>query len=1016
MTYLIIHLSDIHIKSASNPILLRSKEVASAAFKHLPNASHIFLAVSGDIAFSGRTEQYKLATDFIEGIQTELKQEYQGEISIIVCPGNHDCDFEKNTPSRDIFLQHLENKGTDKIDNAIIEACIAPQSDFFAFQTAIETSSPSNKAILWRRTTFENNGKTIAFNSINLAWNSKLKEAPGSINFPLQTCEPIDDKANTEIVMMHHPLNWINQHSYREFRTHIRKLASIVITGHEHQGTAGLNIDFESGQSAYIEGGVLQNEKYTLEDSSFNIILIDPIEDQFSYSKLIWNGTLYKEQEQGAWSNLFRLPEKTKNNFNISPSFQQKLDDPGIYLKHPVKPTLFLHDIFIFPDLRRMGESEDRRRSYVSSKRLTDPTTLSNGAIIEGDEKCGATSLLLTLYKEYHNRGYTPILIEGKHIKAYSPRDIDSQIKKAIIEQYSQADVPFYENLSASQKIILIDDLDDSPIKSNQTQAKVVSEFKKRCAHIIVTVSDLFEIKELVDLDGVPDLSTLTHYKLMPFGHALRGQLISRWLHLGADGTASDGVMIERYDALERQMDAIIQKSVIPSAPLYLLTLLQSIDSGRSGDFKNSALGHYYHYLLTEAFQSVGIKPEKLTEYFQYTSNLAWEFHQLGKSSILTEEFQNFNGNFSRKWHTVDATTRLKTLTDSKVLFTNGDEISFRYPYIYYYLKGIYLSENLQDLSIRAYIEKCCHHLYVRDHANTVLFLAHHTTDDFVLRTIAAGLNNLFRKNLPLRFESDTDCARRIIDSAPTLSYTGEKPTAFRAKANEYRDELDNGSDGLAESEEPTNDLSLLAQMTMLFKTMEILGQVLKNQYSKIQRPRKQELIEDLFNAPLRALGDFFKYFNDNPDALIADIEKAIAKKGKSVSEDQRNQLARKVVAGVIQAVTFSFVLRAAQSANSESLIEDISAVVKNNKSIAFKIIETGVHLDSAKPIRKSELKMLNSECKGDLIATQVLRLFALNHLYMFKTSEQDMQWLSKELNIDLSFQHAIAYQDRRNH
>jgi hypothetical protein len=36
-----------------------------------------------------------------------------------------------------------------------------------------------------------------------------------------------------------------------------------------------------------------------------------------------------------------------------------------------------------------------------------------------------------------------------------------------------------------------------------------------------------------------------------------------------------------------------------------------------------------------------------------------------------------------------------------------------------------------------------------------------------------------------------------------------------------------------------------------------------------------------------------------------------------------------------------------------------------------------------------------------------------LNRLYMFKTSEQDMQWLNGELNIGLGIQHAITYQQQ---
>ena len=49
--------------------------------------------------------------------------------------------------------------------------------------------------------------------------------------------------------------------------------------------------------------------------------------------------------------------------------------------------------------------------------------------------------------------------------------------------------------------------------------------------------------------------------------------------------------------------------------------------------------------------------------------------------------------------------------------------------------------------------------------------------------------------------------------------------------------------DGLVENEEVSKELSLIAKMTMLSKTTEILGQVLKNQYSKIERVRKTEII-----------------------------------------------------------------------------------------------------------------------------------------------------------------------------
>lgn len=68
MTAVILHLSDIHIKSSHDPILKRANNIAVCTFSSLPSASSVFIVVSGDIAFSGRADQYALADTRRSGI------------------------------------------------------------------------------------------------------------------------------------------------------------------------------------------------------------------------------------------------------------------------------------------------------------------------------------------------------------------------------------------------------------------------------------------------------------------------------------------------------------------------------------------------------------------------------------------------------------------------------------------------------------------------------------------------------------------------------------------------------------------------------------------------------------------------------------------------------------------------------------------------------------------------------------------------------------------------------------
>jgi hypothetical protein len=351
-------------------------------------------------------------------------------------------------------------------------------------------------------------------------------------------------------------------------------------------------------------------------------------------------------------------------------------------------------------------------------------------------------------------------------------------------------------------------------------------------------------------------------------------------------------------------------------------------------------------------------------------------------------------------------------LLNSKVLSKAGDEYSFRYPYIYFYLKGLYLSKNLTNLDIRSMISHWCKHLYVRDYANTILFLAHHTNDEFLLNSISNSLNDLFSDRKPITFEGDTAGIKSLIEGAHELQYIGGQPEEHRNRNNEIQDRDRDDNDGLMQEEEVSTSLSLVAKMTMLFKTIEILGQILKDQYAQIERPIKKELINELFSGPLRAIADFYDYVGKNPDALITEIEESIKRKNLGHDETQRRLSAQKVAAHIMQLITCGFLMRAANSVSSENLSQDVYAVVCK-KEISFRLIELAILLDSPKSIPRQKLEDLYRDQKKDLIVGQVINMMVLRRLYMFHTSESDMQWLHNTLEIDINRQHSINYNEK---
>lgn len=996
----ILHLSDIHIKSASDPILTVAKKIATAAYEYARDARLLFIVISGDIAFSGAKGQYDLAAAFLKEIKANLEVELKCNVEFIVAPGNHDCNFNSSNGTRNILVELLANQNPPQVDDSIIESCLIVQSEFEEFREQIESVKPSGVDRLWSEYQYNVDGTEVIFDVLNISWISQLNENK-SLYFPIHRYSRREWRtADLRLLVFHHPLNWYAQAMYQPFRSFVRRMGNIVMTGHEHQGNVGINDDTESGKSAYLEGCVLQNEG-TISDSCFYIVCIDLDGKQYKAVRVAWNGNLYAKVDDGSWSSYRDLPAKENGLYSLQESFLDVLEDTGAYFWRGSR-DIALSDIYVYPDLSAQN-FQDEREARISAQTLLQPKAIVGGVIISGDEKSGRSSLLHQLFRSYHQRGYFPVLIDARRLKNLAGDAIDEAIRSAVSEQYGPARVESFQQQPRSAKLLLVDNFDDSHVAIRSRSSALLKILETRFAQYVITVGEGFEIRELTegDADGKP--IKVRQYKLQPFGYVLRAKLIEKWFRLPGGDLRDATEMAGLCDRAEKIMNSAMARGVIPSVPLYLLTLLQSIEGGHSGEFRESALGHYYQFLMSEALQKKKVKPDRLTEIFQYCTQLAWFFHLSKADELDQSDLRKFNESFCREWHTVDFRERLDLLTAARILTSRDERYSFRYPYVYYYFKGQYLSDNLSSVQIREYISRCCSHLYVKDYANTVLFLVHHTNDDYVLQSIAEALRGLFRERAPITFIGDTGPIRNLIESAPKLLYSGGKPEEHRIERSRVRDELEKEEPLLLD--EQAGGLSLGCQLTMMSKTVQILGQVLKNQYSRIPRKRKGELLRDLFDAPLRAVADLVAYCETSPDVLINEIDQELRRRSKVSDDDKRRKIAKRVVAMVIEMCTWGLVMHAVEAVSSDDLKEDIHEAAQKNNSLAYRLIELAIELDSPKALPRRKIKELNRDVGQELVPSRLLRLAVLQRLYMFRTTENDMLWLNGELDFDMSVQ-----------
>ena len=329
MTAVVLHRSDIHIKSQNDWILDKAKPIGACLYPSLTDASVVFVIVSGDIAFSGKEHQYVEAEKFLREIKATIRAERELPVHFILCAGNHDCDFDLGNRTRTLALNGVR-ADPSQFDDSILETGAALQVSYRAFVEKLV--SPGETRVgdeLWTCHRFTVEDKEIVIDSINVAWCSNLHEEPGSLIFPHERyAKHLHDSTEIRLSILHHPLDWFSQASYRAFRELIRGVANVVLSGHEHVGGVGEDLHSESGHSAYIEGCVLQESRP--QESSFNVVLLNLDDGTYRSTRYQWSGAgSYGATDVGSWSDFRAIPKKARNAFEINESFAQLLSDPG---------------------------------------------------------------------------------------------------------------------------------------------------------------------------------------------------------------------------------------------------------------------------------------------------------------------------------------------------------------------------------------------------------------------------------------------------------------------------------------------------------------------------------------------------------------------------------------------------------------------------------------------------------------------------------------------------------------
>ncbi|MDR2554661.1 MAG: toll/interleukin-1 receptor domain-containing protein [Fibromonadaceae bacterium] len=405
---------------------------------------------------------------------------------------------------------------------------------------------------------------------------------------------------------------------------------------------------------------------------------------------------------------------------------------------HADKGTVFLDDIFVYPNLTKMDEVTDREKT-IDSEIFIEEFYKNKKILLAGENQSGKTALCKKIYTKLKETGFIPIYLKDAKFEG----KIGNIIETALNKQYENKTNFNYEN--NMERIVLI--IDDFYILSDKNRfMKKISYFGNQ----IIVVDDI----STFNFRDEALTKQYSRYSIKPYGPKKRNSLIRKWISMNKEYDNNDD-NYKLIDAKTEFVDNLFKKTVgkggLQSYPFFILSLLNIFETTSSKlDTEFTSQGHCYQTLIYLYLRKENVKNEDLDMYFNFLPEMANYLFEKNTKELAQMDFTDFWERYEKNYNAYRGQkVLLETLHNSKIFLKNNfGNYVFEYDYLYYYFIAKYLSEHIESkLDI---IKNMITNLHKRENAYILIFLFHHTKNDKIIEELLKAAKFIFDSIEPI--------------------------------------------------------------------------------------------------------------------------------------------------------------------------------------------------------------------------------------------------------------------------
>ncbi len=557
-------------------------------------------------------------------------------------------------------------------------------------------------------------------------------------------------------------------------------------------------------------------------------------------------------------------------------------------------------------------------------------------------------------------------------------------------------------------KVLLIDDFEKSTLNK-----KYKNKFLENCDNIfnsiIITCHSSFDfIASEVEL-----LSDYNYYELLNLGHQKREELIKKWLSLAVEETIEDEELYKEISLFKSQVDTVIRNNILPATPINLLILIQIFEANHKQNISLTSFGHCYQELIYQALNNVKVKKDDYDKYFNVMTELAWYMH-LNREGLRASELESFFINYEKEYLKVDKEIIIHKLKEAYILKEQESLLSFKYPYIFYFFIAKKVADDFHNIAqIDEEVDYLLENLHREDFANILIFITHHSKEQWITDKIKRVMDDLFSDNESATLKrEDLVFIESILNEIPELVIEQRNTIEEREKYNKQLDEIDRYNNEEPLNNEKNEPKDILSIVNKTLKGIDISGQIIRNRYASLPKNRLEQLAGDGIESGLRFLDYFIRISDISKQELIDFIRDKIAE-FPQYSNREIIQQAESIYLQLTYGAIYAILRKISASIGSKYAIEIFNKLEDDKKTPAYTLLKQTIELHHTRELNISSLDITIRKISNNPVCMRILREIVIQHIYMFPINYKTQQKLSHNLGISMHEQRIQDFNKR---